>query len=69
MMTALIARAERRARDEQQRLIAAATAALKAHMRGASVEAEEARVLVSGRGAVKRWLLDPGLRFLSGDLK
>jgi hypothetical protein len=35
----------------------------------ASIEVEEARVLVRGRGIVKRWLIDPSLRFLSGGLK
>ncbi|MEO6433415.1 MAG: hypothetical protein ABIO29_05510 [Sphingomicrobium sp.] len=38
-------------------------------LRGASVAVEEARVVVTGKGLVKRWLIDPELRFLSGDLQ
>jgi hypothetical protein len=33
------------------------------------VEVEEARVLVRGRGMIKRWLIDPSLRFLNGGLE
>lgn len=35
----------------------------------ASVVVEETRVVVSGKGLAKRWLIDPQLRFLSGDMK
>ena len=30
----------------------------------AAVEVEEARLLVRGKGLIKRWLIDPHLRFL-----
>ena len=32
----------------------------------AAVEVEEARLLVRGKGLIKRWLIDPHLRFLGG---
>ncbi|MES2119222.1 MAG: hypothetical protein V4513_01430 [Pseudomonadota bacterium] len=38
------------------------------HLRGllgdGAVAVEEARVLVRGKGMIKRWLIDPQLRFL-----
>jgi hypothetical protein len=34
-----------------------------------AIEVEEARVLVRGKGMIKRWLIDPSLRFLGGGLK
>jgi hypothetical protein len=34
-----------------------------------AIEVEEARVLVRGRGIIKRWLIDPSLRFLAGGLQ
>ena len=37
---------------------------LKALFGEAAIEVEEARVLVRGRGLIKRWLIDPTLRFL-----
>jgi hypothetical protein len=35
----------------------------------AAVDVQEARVLVRGKGMIKRWLIDPSLRFLGGGLK
>jgi hypothetical protein len=37
---------------------------LKTLLGEAAVEVEEARVLVRGRGIIKRWLIDSSLRFL-----
>lgn len=34
-----------------------------------SVEAEAGRVVISGRGLVRRWLRDPALRWLGGLLR
>jgi hypothetical protein len=34
-----------------------------------AVDFEETRVLVRGRGMIKRWLIDPGLRFFAGAMK
>lgn len=54
-------RAEQRARDAAERL--------RDHMadelpRGVRAETGEGGVLISGRGLVRRWLLDPALRWL-----
>jgi hypothetical protein len=69
MMNNLIERAEARAQAAQRRKIAEVAARLREIIRGASIEVEEARILVRGKGLVKRWLIDPSLRFLSGGLK
>jgi hypothetical protein len=69
MMAMLLKRAEELARERQRRKAQEIAAELKRIVRGASIEIEEARVLVSGRGIIKRWLIDPSLRFLAGGLK
>lgn len=69
MMTNLVRRAEDLARARQRRQIAGLADHLKTVLRGAAIEVEEARVLVTGRGLFKRWLIDPSLRFLSGGLR
>jgi hypothetical protein len=65
-MEALQSRGERLAHDRQQRNITDVAAQLRPMFGSAAVEVEEARVLVSGRGIIKRWLIDPSLRFLIG---
>ena len=69
MTDKLMSRGEQVARDAQQRKIAEVAQQLRAMFGSAAVEVEEARVLVRGRGMIKRWLIDPELRFLSGGLK
>ena len=69
MMGNLIKRAVERAQAAQRRQIMAVAARLREIIHGASIEVEEARILVKGKGLVKRWLIDPSLRFLSGGLK
>ena len=54
----------RAAQGERTRRIASR---LKHLLGGVGIEVEEARVLVSGRGLLRRWLVDPQLRFLTGD--
>jgi hypothetical protein len=65
----MIARAEQLAQDAQQRKLQQVARQLRAIFGSAAIEVEEARVLVRGRGIVKRWLIDPSLRFLAGGLK
>jgi hypothetical protein len=65
----MIARAEQLAQDAQQRKLQQVATQLRAIFGSAAIEVEEARVLVRGRGIVKRWLIDPSLRFLAGGLK
>lgn len=69
MMEKLVKRADELARAGQRQKVQAVAEQLKGMLAGASVEVEEARVLVSGRGIIKRWLIDPSLRFLAGGSK
>jgi hypothetical protein len=66
MMEKLLARGEQLARDAQQREVERVAQQLRGLFGSAAVEIEEARVLVRGKGMIKRWLIDPGLRFLAG---
>ena len=69
MMSNLLARGETLAREAQRRKLQDVARQLSAMLGGGAIQVEEARVLVSGRGLIKRWLIDPSLRFLSGGLK
>ncbi len=69
MNARMMRRGEQIARAAQQRRVRQVADYLRAVLGNASIEVEEARVLVRGRGIVKRWLIDPSLRFLSGGLK
>lgn len=69
MMAGLMKRADEIVRAGQQRRIRSVAAQLRNALVSASIEIEEARVLVRGRGIVKRWLIDPSLRFLAGGYK
>ena len=66
MMSELLSRGERLAREAQRRKVAEVAAQLRTVLGTAAIEVEEARVLVRGRGIIKRWLIDPSLRFLGG---
>jgi len=67
MMAKLVTRGDALARAAQAKRIEQIGARLKELVRGVSIETDEARVIVSGRGLLKRWLIDPQLRFLAGD--
>jgi hypothetical protein len=69
MMAALIRRAEELALARRGVKVQAVAEKLKALLGDAAVEVDEALVLVRGRGIIKRWLIDPSLRFLAGGLK
>ena len=69
MMTKLIKRGEQIARERQRQRVRQLAEQLKGLFGDAAVEVEEARVLVRGRGIVKRWLIDPSLRFLAAGFK
>lgn len=69
MMNNLVTRGERLVRDRQRQKVQSVADQFRAMFGSAAVEVEEARVLVSGRGMIKRWLIDPSLRFLGGSLK
>jgi hypothetical protein len=69
MMSDLLSRGERLALEAQRRKVAEVAAHLRAMLGSSAIEVEEARVLVRGRGIIKRWLIDPSLRFLAGGLR
>jgi hypothetical protein len=69
VMAKLASRGAEIARTAQQRRLRAIAEQLKGMIGSASVEVEDARVLVRGKGMIKRWLIDPSLRFLAGGLK
>ena len=69
MMAKMMPRAEQIARAAPRRKVGEVAQHLRALLGSASIEVEEARVLVRGRGIIKRWLIDPSLRFLAGGLK
>lgn len=69
MMGDLLQRGEALAAERQQQRLKSVAQQLRALFGSAAVEVDEAEVLVSGRGLVKRWLIDPNLRFLGGGLK
>ena len=69
MMERLAARGGQLARGAQEQRVQKVAQQLRMIFGSAAVEVEEARVLVRGRGMIKRWLIDPSLRFLGGGLK
>ena len=64
MMRNLARRGEELARGAQRRKVAEVARRLASMFGSGAVEVEEARVLVRGKGMVRRWLIDPRLRFL-----
>ncbi len=64
MMERLLGRAEDRGRARRARRVAELTERLRELLGEGSVQAEEGRILVRGRGMVPRWLNDPSLRLL-----
>jgi hypothetical protein len=64
MMRNLARRGEELARVARERRLGEVARRLASMFGSGAVEAEEARVLVRGKGMVKRWLIDPRLRFL-----
>ena len=69
MMEKLVERGEEIARAAQARAVQSVAQQLGAVLRGASIDVEDAQVLVGGRGIIARWLSDPRLRFLSRGTK
>jgi hypothetical protein len=69
MMEALARRLEGIAKARQRETARAVANQLRTLLGGSLIEVDEMRVIVSGKGLVKRWLIDPALRFLSGGTK
>lgn len=69
MMENLLARGEQIAAEAVARQVQRTARQLRALFGSPAVGIDGTEVLVSGRGILKRWLVDPALRFLSGVLK
>jgi hypothetical protein len=69
MLERLVQHGETIGRDAQQQRIETLAGKLRELVGAAAVQVEEARVLVRGQGMIKRWLIDPSLRFLAGSTK
>ena len=68
-MARLLRRADELARARQRRGVGQVAEQIRELLGSASIDVEESRIIVSGRGLLKRWLSDPRLRFMSGSLK
>jgi hypothetical protein len=68
-MENLLRRGEQIAAQGRQQKVEDVAARLRGIFGSAAVQVDEANVLVRGRGIIKRWLIDPSLRFLAGGLK
>ena len=68
-MAGMLRRAEELVRGRQREKVRKLADELKGLLGDAAVEADDTRVLVRGRGIVRRWLTDPGLRFLAGGMQ
>jgi len=64
MMNELLKRGEAIASARRRQMVQAVAEKLRAMFGAGAVEVEDTRVLLSGRGLVRRWLIDSGLRFL-----
>ena len=69
MMDNLLRRGADLAMAAQQQKLREIAQQLRATFGSGAIEAQEAAVLVRGRGLLTRWLVEPGLRFLSKGLK
>jgi hypothetical protein len=66
MMETLLKRGEELAAAGQQQKLQDLAGQLGAIFGKTAVQVDRANVLVRGRGIIKRWLMDPGMRFLIG---
>jgi hypothetical protein len=64
MMERLMKRGEELAREGQKRALVDLAAQLKSLLKGAAIQVDDARILVTGRAIVARWFFEPRLRFL-----
>jgi hypothetical protein len=69
MMDGLTRRAELLAAAEQRRQVRRLAARIAESFGVDAVEIGDAGVVIRGRGLLKRWLIDPGLRFLASGIK
>jgi hypothetical protein len=68
-MAGLRARGEQLASEAQARAVERLGKHLTTLFGSGAVDLEDMRVLVRGRGLIKRWLIDPSIRFLGGGVR
>jgi len=68
MMTRLMTRAEQLARNAREQQVQRIAERLRSVFRDRAVEAGQEQVRINGRGILKRWLIEPSLRFLAGEV-
>ena len=66
MMGDLLRRGEELARAAQAEATNEIAERLTRLLKGVTITTEEMLVIASGKGVLKRWLIDPRLRFLAG---
>jgi hypothetical protein len=69
MMEKLAARGEQLALRAQEQQVQRVALQLRSLFGSVAVDVQEAQVVVRGRDVIRRWLIDPSLRFLGGGLK
>lgn len=69
MMDRLMSRGEWLAREARRQQLQRIANGLRDLFASGTVEVEETRLLLRGRGMIKRWLIDPNLRFLSRGIR
>jgi len=69
MFSDLLRRGEQLANERLHAKVEDVAAQLRSILGRAAVSIDDTRVVISGRGVVKRWLTDPALRFIGWGLK
>jgi len=69
MMEKLSRRAEMLAAAAQRRQVQRVAARMKELLGSSAVDITDAQVAATGRDLLKRWLIDPSIRFLSSGFK
>jgi hypothetical protein len=69
MMETLLARGEAVGARAQRQLVQRTAQKLRSMFGSGAVIADGTQVRVSGRDVLKRWLVDPAVRFLGGGMK
>lgn len=69
MLPNLLRRGEQLVNEALQKKVAEVAAQLRMTFGAAAISIEDSRVVINGRGVMKRWLTDPALRFIGWGIK
>jgi hypothetical protein len=69
MLANLLRRGEQLANEVTQKKVAEVAGRLRSTFGAAAISIEDSRVVISGRGVIRRWLTDPALRFIGWGIK